>query len=278
VVRWRKQASTIVQHVALEAAGAGQSFRGLAEVGNSHTDLVGVEGPSVGALKTESIRPDFAAGISGRGDVAGGVDASGALQVVASIAAGAVASGLVEGAAEVGDWLADLVLVESPEIRALIAGLGVVVPNFAAGITAGRLVVGVIDASAFQDVVAEEAAGAETLLVVFTALVADGHTVSVLVEHPLEGTYHTHIFLVVPGLAAAIGGLGVVGGGVEAVPVHQVVAEEAARALTNFGVSLAEIGDGDAGLVAVESPFFRTFETEVSFPGLATKISRVGDS
>jgi hypothetical protein len=62
-------------------------------------------------------------------------------------------------------------------------------------------------------------------------LVGDGHADSVIVEGPSAGAGQTLLVLPVPRPTAQIGGLGSVRGGIHALSLNYVVAEEAGQAV-----------------------------------------------
>lgn len=77
----------------------------LALIGDGHADVVGVEGPLVGASQANLVVPvpGSASKIGRSSGVGRGVDALSFLKVIAGKAGQAVASGLVEGVAEGAD-------------------------------------------------------------------------------------------------------------------------------------------------------------------------------
>jgi hypothetical protein len=137
VVEVGEDAGTALQVVALVASKtvAGRVRRG-ALVRDGHTDLVGVEEPSLGAGEADLIVPvpSTASGIGGVGVVGGREDTGTVLEVIA-LEAGEAGTIAVVGSALVRDRGADFVGVENPSVGAGEADLVVPVPSTAAGVS-----------------------------------------------------------------------------------------------------------------------------------------------
>jgi hypothetical protein len=127
-------------------------------------------------------------------------------------------------------------------------------------------------------IVSLEAGEASTGIVVSLALIGDSNAHLLVVESPSVGALEADLVVPVPGSASGISGLGVVEVGEEALSVLEVVSLEASNTGTGLVVSGAEIGDGNANLLVVESPTGRALEADlvVPVPGGAASISGLG--
>ncbi len=144
IVGGRENAGSLLEVVSLEASGAGSTVVvGGALIGNGGADLIGVEGPSIGAGEADLVVPipGGASGIGGLGVVGFGEEALSVLEVV-SLEAGGTGSAVFGGGALVSDGDADLVVVEGPSLRAGKADLVVPIPVSASEICGGGSVGG----------------------------------------------------------------------------------------------------------------------------------------
>lgn len=116
LLSWGESALSVVEIVALVATEASASFiKGVALIGNRHTDVVAVEDPVVGALKTSLLVP-VPGGASDIGNLLnGGEDALSVVQVIANITAEA-GSVAIKGVALIRNGNTDFVSIEYPVV------------------------------------------------------------------------------------------------------------------------------------------------------------------
>jgi hypothetical protein len=107
------------------------------------------------------------------------------------------------------------------------------------------------------------------------AEIGDGNANLLVIESPTGRALEADLVVPVPGGAASISGLGVVELGEKALSVLKIVSLEAGNAGTGLVVSGAEIGDGNANLLVVESPLCRAFQANLiePIPGSAARVS-----
>jgi hypothetical protein len=200
VVEVREEALSVLEVVSLEAGNTGTSIVvGLALIGNSNTDFVSIESPSVGALQADLVEPipGSASRISGLSVVEGREEALSVLKIVSEIACKAV-SAIFVSFTLVSDGNANLVGIEEPSAGAFQADLVVPVPSSASEIGGlGVVTIGENALSVFE-VVSLEAGEAGTGIVVSFAEIGDSNAHFLVVEGPSVGALEASLVVPVP--------------------------------------------------------------------------------
>ena len=106
---------------------------------------------------------------------------------VVSLEAGQAVSGVVVRGALIGNGGADIVGVEDPSVGAGEADLVVPVPGSTSGIGGVLMVEVREDTSTIFQVVSLETGQAKSFVVVRSALIGNGNTNFVIIEHPSKG-------------------------------------------------------------------------------------------
>lgn len=262
---------SVLEVIALVAGGTfAGSVRGGAEIGNGHTDVVLVEGPSVRAFQAFlSIPvPGSASKIRRSGGVGGRVDAVSFDDIIASEAGEALSGGLIERVALGRDSGADSISVEEGSVRALDALL--VGPDLAEEVAIGDDAdIGVDDASAIDNERAVVAGLALSVLLPGGAEIAHGDADFISVEEPTLGALQA--LSVAPDSAADVGSLGLVELG--ALAVNDDIALVTLLADSFLGVELlASLLDFTANAVLVEEVSFGALQAGVLAPDLTAEV------
>jgi hypothetical protein len=280
VVEIREDTFSFLKIVSWEALSAETSgVMSLALVGDGHADLVGVEGPVLGAGEANLVVPvPFSTTrISGLGVVEVREKTESVSEVIALEALGAVT---VHGMslALIGDGHTDLVSIEEPGLWASKADLFVPVPSGASEISGLGVVRIWEDTFSFLKIVSLEALGAVTVSGMSLALIRYSNAGLVSIEYPSVWASETYLVVPIPSSATKVGGLGVVWERVKALSFRQIIALEALGAVTVHGISLALISDGNTDLVSVEGPFVGAGKTHLvgPIPGSTSEIGGMG--
>jgi hypothetical protein len=246
------------------------SVGGGAEIGNGHTDVVLVEGPSVGAFQAFlSIPvPGSASEIRRSSGVGGRVDAVSVDHIVALEAGKALSGGLIERVALSRDSGADSISVEEGSVGALdtfLAG-----PNFAEEVAIGDDAdVGVGDTGAIDNEGAVVAGLTLSALLPGGAEIAHGNADFLSVEEPTLGALHA--LSVVPDSAADVGSHRLVELGALAVNDHIALVALLADSFLSVEL-LTSLLDFTANAVLVEEVSFGALQAGVLAPDLTAEV------
>jgi hypothetical protein len=267
VVR-REDTDTILKVVSLEAWGTGSLvIMGGTEVGNRGADTVTVENPVLWAGETLLVVPvpGGASRVRGASLVELGEEASSVLKIV-SLEAGQAVSSTVGRCALVRDGHAGTIGIGEPSLGAGKAFLVVPIPGSASGISRLGIVGGGEDTSSLLKVVSLEAGKAGTSAIRRSTLIGDGGADVVGVENPSVGAGKTFLVVPVPSSASGVSGLGVVGVGVEALSVLEIISLIAWGTVSTLVVGGTLVSNRHADFVLVESPSLRARETDLVLP------------
>jgi hypothetical protein len=221
--------------------------------------------------------PGSTSRVSGFGVVGVREDAFSFFKVV-SFEAGEAVSVFSVRSTKVRNGGTDFFSVENPTLRAGKADLVVPVPGSAARVRRMSVVEFTEKALSVGEVIASVAAFTVSILEVGLALVRNGHTDVFRVEEPVSRAFQAFLVVPVPGSAAQIRRLGVVGVRKDALSVFEVVSFEAGEAVSVFSVGSAVVRNSNANSVSIEDPSAGAGQTFliVPVPGSAARVSGFG--